>query len=68
MLQPDWGRSGISLARLIKAVSEENQARHIPAAAPCAPVLPLSQSKNPYYLVGVIYGVLLWADMNGGAL
>ena len=24
------------------------QARQIPAAAPCAPVLPLSQSKNPY--------------------
>ena len=23
--------------------------RKIPAAAPCAPVLPLSQSKNPYY-------------------
>ena len=24
------------------------EVRQIPAAAPCAPVLPLSQSKNPY--------------------
>ena len=36
--------------------------RVTPAAAPCAPVLLHSQSKIS--ILGVIYGVLLWADMN----
>ena len=36
--------------------------RQIPAAAPCAPVLPLPRVK--IHTRGVIYGVLLWADMN----
>ena len=31
-----------------------------------AAILPLSQSKNPYY--GVIYGILLWADMNAATM
>ena len=35
----------------------------MPAAAPCDPVQPLPQRKLPYVL-GVIYGVLQWADMN----
>ena len=34
----------------------------IPAAAPCAPVLTLSQRKK--FILGVLYGVLLWADMD----
>ena len=31
-----------------RALLALRQARHIPAAAPCAPVLPLSQRENPY--------------------
>ena len=39
-----------------------SKARQIPAAAPCAPVPPFPPEENP--ILGVIYGVLLWADMN----
>ena len=36
--------------------------RQTPAAAPCAPVLPHLLEENS--ILGVIYGVVLWADMN----
>ena len=36
-------------------------ARQIPAAAPCPPYYPFPRGKS---ILGVIYGVLLWADMN----
>ena len=45
--------------------SGDKKARESLAAAPCAPVLPLPQRKAHTPLV--ICGVLLWADMNGGA-
>ena len=34
--------------QVVAEFTAEEQARQIPAAAPCDPVLPLSQSKNPY--------------------
>ena len=38
------------------------KARQNQAAAPCAPVLPYFPEEKS--ILGVIYGVLLWADMN----